>query len=223
MSSIATIIITSPTITLSNNIEGLLFDASSNNIDATLPQIGANGDSYLLSRIDQTANVVTVYADASNTINNTAFITLSPDQSYRILAYGTNFYLLGITETGPTGPTGSTGQTGAPSNVTGPTGPTGSTGPTGQSSDVTGPTGPTGSTGPTGQSSDVTGPTGPTGPTGQTGAPSNETGPTGPTGPTGYTGTTGPTGAAYTVTPGEIYAFSNDGTGNTGINMSTFY
>src|SRR4029079_19201623 len=183
MSSISTIIITLPAVPLSSDIEGYLFDASSNNIDAILPIIANNGDSYLISRIDQTSNIVTVYSNALNTINNAASITLSPKQSYRLLAYGTNFYLLGITETGPTGHTGPTGQTGAPSNVTGPTGHTGPTGQTGAPSNVTGPTGPTGPTGQTGAPSNVTGPTGPTGPTGSTGPQSTVTGPTGQTGP----------------------------------------
>ena len=92
MSSIAITLITSSQ-NLDDNYEAHLIDATNNGITVTLPSILADGDSYLLSRTDNSLNGVTVQAQNGETINNSSSISMLPTNKFRIIAYGTNFYL----------------------------------------------------------------------------------------------------------------------------------
>jgi len=92
MSSIA-IILVNASGTLDSDYEAHLIDATNNAITATLPSILADGDSYLLSRMDISLNGVTIQAQSGQTINNSASISMNIGDKFRIISLGTNFYL----------------------------------------------------------------------------------------------------------------------------------
>jgi len=79
--------------TLDGNTEAILIDATNNLVNVTLPAITADGDSYVLSRLDASLNSVGVVADITNTINNSSSIIMLPGDKFRVIAYGTNYYL----------------------------------------------------------------------------------------------------------------------------------
>ncbi|HSW76965.1 MAG TPA: hypothetical protein VLG50_07955 [Candidatus Saccharimonadales bacterium] len=92
MSSIAIILVTSSG-DLNSDYEAHLLDATNNAITANLPDFAADGDSYLLSRVDTSLNGVTVVAPSGKTINNSSSVAMLPGNKFRVISYGTNYYL----------------------------------------------------------------------------------------------------------------------------------
>lgn len=136
-----------------------IIDATSNNIDITLPLISSNGIFFNFYRKDISNNVVRLLPSFGNTINGSLFIILDNVVQISLVSLNTSWYgeigIIGSTgSTGPTGLVGDIGPTG-PTGISGfstNTGATGSIGPTGDigQTGLIGPTGFTGATGPGG-------------------------------------------------------------------------
>lgn len=93
MTSIAAIIITSSQ-TIDNSYEAYLVDASNGNLLITLMDISeADGETFYVKRIDNSANSVTIQGiNSSQTIDGQTSTSFSYNQSFRIVALNSIWY-----------------------------------------------------------------------------------------------------------------------------------
>ncbi len=79
--------------TMDGDTEAILINAASNLVNVTLPVIGSDGDSFIFSRVDNSINSVGLIANTGNTINGSSSIVMAPGDKFRVISYGSNFYL----------------------------------------------------------------------------------------------------------------------------------
>jgi len=104
----------------------ILVNASTGPVTVTLPPTAKPppGAGYLITKIDASANAVTVAASGTDTIDGSPTVILTAQyDSTTVVSNGAGLWVevSEATSAGPVGPTGPTGSTGS----TGPTGPTG--------------------------------------------------------------------------------------------------
>ena len=85
--------IVSLTEAMDNTYDTFLIDASNADITFTLSNIANNGENYMIKRIDNTGNIVTIQGfDSSQTILGQISITLNPFNTVNILSYNSIWY-----------------------------------------------------------------------------------------------------------------------------------
>ena len=78
---------------MDNTYDTFLIDASNGDITFTLSNIANNGENYMIKRIDNTGNIVTIQGfDSSQTILGQTSITLNPFNIVNILSYNSIWY-----------------------------------------------------------------------------------------------------------------------------------
>ena len=105
---------------LDYDTQGYILDATSGNITLTLPTILADGQMYIFTRVDTSANTVTIKSALLNTINKLSSITLTNTNTdattITIISSSARFDWF-YSDNSTIGPTGNIGPTGPPGPV----------------------------------------------------------------------------------------------------------
>jgi len=123
MTSKTTFFVSDPVYTVDVGYDTFLVDASSNNVDITLPDLDNFGDglNFRFKRFD-TEESTTVIVSGEQTIDGSPNFPIPIGEELNIVAYNGLWYVISDTIEGTDGATGPTGPTGPE----GPVGPTGS-------------------------------------------------------------------------------------------------
>lgn len=77
--------------TLDFGYNAYLVDATSNNITLTMPQQTGDGPNFLISRIDNSVNTVTIDGNGA-TINGSSTVTLGGQSNVLLVLYSDDWY-----------------------------------------------------------------------------------------------------------------------------------
>src|SRR5437667_4502370 len=77
--------------TVGTTIDTICIDPQNSTVNINLPSISADGQRYLIKRIDASENSVFILPNGSNTISNSSTQSIGPGQVIEIVSIGTNW------------------------------------------------------------------------------------------------------------------------------------
>lgn len=80
--------------TINFEYDTYLFDATNNNIDVTIPLNPSNGVNFIISRIDNSTNTLTITADSASINNKSDPVVLDKQLNMQLVFYNNNWFTI---------------------------------------------------------------------------------------------------------------------------------